>query len=44
MEINTLPSNFMLLSLVDPNQKPKGEKESSDEVYLGQPPAACKKV
>ena len=45
MEINTLPSSFLLLSLVDPNQKPKGKREpTDDEIYLVPPPVSCKRV
>ena len=44
MEINTLPSSFLLLSLVYPNQNPKGEREPTNEIYLGQPPVSYQRV
>lgn len=44
MEINTLPSSFLLLSLVYPSQNPKGEREPTNEIYLGQPPVSYKRV
>lgn len=43
MEINTLPSSFLLLSLVNSNHKQK-RKKPTDEIYPGQPPVACKRV
>lgn len=44
VETYTLPSSFLLLSLVYPNQNPKREREPTNEIYLGQPPVSYKRM